>query len=119
MGNERRQKLIRQRQILIEHLDWINQEIDRETIQTKDSHTPKTSRLLETIEPNRPVAATLETPSRSSSQSQSQVAAELYNELGPDTKSAAAETKRGCLIIGAVSFISLLAFLAYVFFWYK
>ncbi|EDY81074.1 hypothetical protein VDG1235_691 [Verrucomicrobiia bacterium DG1235] len=114
MDSERLQKLRRQKNILLEHLDWINQEIDRETLAATPNTSPKASRLAEAIPDDKLVAASLELENAP----QSQVASDLYTELGPDTKNAVADTKRGCLIIGGIAFASFAAICGYVIFYY-
>ncbi len=114
MDSERLQKLKQQKQLILEHLDWINQEIDRETIASIPSVSPKTNRLIEAIPKEKEVASRLEIESSPANQ----VASDLYSELGPDTKSAVADTKRGCLIISGIAFASLAAVCAWVVYYY-
>lgn len=114
MAPNRLQKLKQQKQLILEHLDWLNQEIDRETIAAKPSPSPKTNRLIEAIPEDKEVASQLEIESTP----RHQVASDLYSELGPDTKSAASETKRGCLFIAALAFAGLAAVIGWVVFYY-
>ncbi len=114
MDSERLRKLKQQKQLILEHLDWINQEIDQESVSTTPSSSPKTSRLIEAIADDKEISPSLEIESSP----QELVASDLYNELGPDTKNAAAETKRGCFIVGAIAFTSLAGLCAWVIYYY-
>ncbi len=114
MDSERLRKLKQQRQIILEHLDWINQEIDQATITTPKATSPKTSRLIEAIDEDREVSSSFEIESTPPNH----VVSDLYDELGPDTKSAVAETKRGCLIIGSLAFAAFAALCAWVLYYY-
>ncbi len=114
MDSERLRKLKQQRLLILEHLDWINQEIDRETITSPKVTSPKTSRLLEAIDEDREVSSNLEIESTPPNR----VVSDLYDELGPDTKSAAADTKRGCMIISALAFTAFAALCAWVLYYY-
>ncbi|MDQ8200354.1 hypothetical protein QEH56_19475 [Pelagicoccus enzymogenes] len=114
MESERLRQLKQQKQLILNHLDWINQEIDRESIATIPSKSPRSNRLAEAIPEDREVASSLEIESSPSSK----VASDLYQELGPDAKNAAAETRRGCLIISAVAFTALAALGAWVIYYY-
>ena len=113
MDSERLQTLKRQKRILQEHLDWINEEIDRETV-SAPSTSPKTSRLVEAIAAEKEIASSLEIESSPPGA----VVSDLYAELGPDTKRAAADTKRGCLIVGGLAFAALAAVTAWVVSYY-
>jgi hypothetical protein len=110
MDSDRLQKLKQQKQLILEHLDWINQEIDRESTISSPSKSPKSSRLVEAISEDKEIAPSLEIESAP----RGQVVSDLYAELGPDTKSAAADTKRGCLIIAAIAFAGLASLIAWV-----
>ncbi|MDQ8186845.1 hypothetical protein [Pelagicoccus sp. SDUM812002] len=114
MDSERLQKLRQQKQLILDHLDWINQEIDREINTAAPSKSPKTSRLIDAISDDKEVAPSLDLESAP----RGQVVSDLYTELGPDTKSAAADTKRGCLIISALAFTALAAVCAWVIYYY-
>lgn len=114
MDNERLRHLQRQKEILLEHLDWINQEIDKESIASHPSPSPKASRLAEAFATDKPVANSLEIESLP----QEQLASELYDQLGPDTKSAVADTKRGCLLIAGAIFALFAALCVYVVYYY-
>lgn len=115
MNGNRLAQLKRQRDLLLEHLDWLSLEIERETASSAQSRSPKTSRLIEAIPPDRPVAENLGRHPESTTPT----AADLYDQLGPDTKGAAADTKRGCLLMSAAAFLAVAGLIAYVFFWYK
>ena len=119
MESERLAKLKRQKQLLLEHLDWISQEIDIEANQTVPSSTPKASRLVEAVDELKPIDESL-TTSRIDVESvpQGNVVNELYSELGPDTKNAAADAKKGCLIVAVAAFGLFLAVCCYVLFFY-
>ena len=100
-------------------MEWLNREIDREAAQSAPFPSPKASRLAETFDPNRPVTASLLPDSTDvENASEEQVAAEVYDRLGPDTKSAAANARRGCLIIGILAFALLAGLTIYVTLWY-
>lgn len=119
MENERLQKLKRQKNILLEHLDWINQEIDQEMVEHAPSVSPKASRLAEAVGDNKTVDFSLsDDRSNTEDLSQEQVATDLYSELGPNTKNAAADTKRGCLMVSGIAFCALGAIITYVLVWY-
>lgn len=114
MDSERLRKLKHQKQLILEHLDWINQEIDQASLGSTPSTSPKTSRLIEAIADDKEVSSSLEIESSP----QDLVASDLYSELGPDTKNAAAETKRGCFIVGTIAFASLAGLCAWVIYYY-
>lgn len=114
MDSDRLKKLKQQKQLILEHLEWINQEIDHETIGATRSTSPKTSRLIEAISDEKEISQSLEIESNP----HVQVASDLYTELGPDTKNAVADTKRGCLLIGAIAFTSLAGICAWVIYYY-
>ena len=117
----RLQELKRQRDLLQQHLDWLNQEIDRETLASAPEVSPKASRLAEALSDDKPVDLSLSdnVAPEIESASQELVASDLYSELGPDTKSAAADTKRGCLLIGGFAFCLLGALVTWVVFFYE
>lgn len=117
MDNERLRQLREQKALIESHLDWINQQIDRETLHDAPSPSPKLSRLKDAILADRPIADSLglEDPE---STSQEQVASDLYSQLGPDTRSAAADTKRGCLLFAGLAFSLLAGAIAYIIFFY-
>lgn len=117
MDFERLEKLKRQRELIQEHLDWLNAEIDRATIHSTPTTSPKASRLAEAFATNKPVDISLGLPDPESAPG-AVVAADLYSELGPDTKGAAAETRRGCLILSAIAFGSLAAAIAAIYIYY-
>lgn len=119
MDTERLQHLRRQKALLLEHLDWISQEIDRETHggaprPRSAPSQPPSNRFALPFPDDRPVAESLDLESSPPDV----VASDLYSELGPDTKSAAAETKRGCLLLGALAFASFAAVCGYVLLYY-
>ncbi len=117
MSSKRLAQLRRQKELILEQLNWIELEIDRETLAHAPSSSPKTSRLLEAISEKRLVTESLEVPDPEEASAE-QVASELYDELGPDTRSAVLDTKRGCMIFGGLAFASLAGLFAYVIFWY-
>lgn len=116
MDSDRLKQLRRQKALLEEHLAWIQQEIDRATLEQTPPSSPKASRLKEVFPDTKPIVESLRPLDEPR---QINVASDLYSELGPDTRSAAADTKRGCLIISAVAFGLLGLLVAYVVFWYK
>ncbi|MBC2604719.1 hypothetical protein [Pelagicoccus albus] len=115
MDDERLRQLKRQKSLILEHLNWIDQEIARvELSSTPSVPSKRENRLAEAFPEDRPVEKSLDPESSP----QNQVAADLYSELGPDTKNAVADTKKGCLLIGAAAFASLAALVCYVIFFY-
>lgn len=114
MDNKRLRQLQRQKELILEQLEWINQEIDQEATSTSPSASPKASRLAEAFPEDKPVSQRIDLETVP----QPQVAADLYQELGPDTKNAAAETKRGCLLVGAIALTAFAALATYVLFFY-
>ncbi len=119
MEHKRLQELKRQKDLLLEHLDWINQEIDRETLEHAPSTSPKASRLFEAIDGDKVVEVDLSfEQAENEKTSQEQIVSELYDELGPNTKNAAADTKRGCMIVGGLAFLALGTLIAYLLYYY-
>lgn len=114
MKSKRLEELNRQKELLLEHLEWIKLEIDRETLESTPSASPNTNRLLEAIPKDKPVSLTLDPESSS----QEQVASDLYDQLGPDSKSAAKNARKGCLFFGATAFAALIGLVIYVVFYY-
>ena len=117
MESHRLAQLRRQKELILEQLQWINQEIDREQLKSVPSFAPKTSRLLEAVSENKAVAPRLEF-SDPETMPRGAVVSDLYEQLGPDTKSAAADTKRGCLLFASLAFGLLAAGIGYVAFFY-
>lgn len=117
MESHRLAQLRRQKELVLEQLDWINQEIDRELVTSTPSASPKTSRLLEAVSIDKAVCSRLESPDPESLP-RGAVVSDLYDQLGPDTKSAAADTKKGCLLFGALAFGLLAVVICYVTFYY-
>ena len=103
----------------MEHLAWLDQEIDREASSNISAQGPEPHRLGEALLGSETVAYSLgDVSAEIESSPPEQVASALYSELGPDTKGATEETKRGCLIFGSLAFLSLAALVSYVAFYY-
>ena len=117
MESDHLRQLRQQKELILRHLDWINQQIDKETQLGRPSPSPKISRLLEAIPKDKPVSAQLEFKDPEAA-SQHQVASDIYDQLGPDTKSAAQQTRRGCLMIAGFATCLLGALVCYVYFFY-
>lgn len=114
MPSERLEQLKQQKALVQQHLDWIDQEIDRERVESEAVAEPVAYRLAEPVDSNKRVAESLDLESQPSAR----VATDLYDELGPDTKTATAETKKGCLLIGGVALASVAAICTYVIYFY-
>ncbi|MBK1879968.1 hypothetical protein [Pelagicoccus mobilis] len=114
MDSERLRELKKQKALILEHLEWINVEIDRETIESTPSTSPHANRLSEAIAEDKPVSTSLDLEASS----QEQVASDVYDQLGPDTRNAAADAKKGCMLIGAAAFAALAGIVIYVSFYY-
>ncbi|MDQ8203729.1 hypothetical protein [Pelagicoccus sp. SDUM812003] len=117
MESDYLKQLRQQKELLLKHLDWIDQQIDRECLNEKPSPSPKTSRLLETFEPDRPISRKLEIKDPESLPKE-QVATDIYEQLGPDTKSAAQQTRRGCLLFSVLFFALFGGLVAYIYYAY-
>jgi len=114
MESKRLTELKRQKALLLEHLEWLNLEIDKESIESAPSASPHANRLVEAIAEDKPVSPTLELES----QPPEQVASDVYNQLGPDAKNAAADAKKGCLLVATTAFAALAGIVIYVAFYY-
>lgn len=114
MDKERLRKLKQQKELILRQLEWINLEIDQESTKPAPETSPQTSRLIEAFSGDRPVSPDLEIESAAPEI----VASDLYDKLGPDTKNAASETKRGCLLISGIAFASFAALCAWVIYYY-
>ncbi len=117
MDFERLEQLKRQRALIQEHLDWLDAQIDRADAPSSPSTSPKASRLAEAFAADKPVEFALARPDPEAA-ARAVVAADLYSELGPDTKGAAADTRRGCLLLCALAFGSLAAAIAAIYIYY-
>ena len=118
MENERLKQLHSQKELILQHLDWINQEIDRENLAHAPTFSPAANRLAKAIASDEPVAQGLRSTTDVETMTSDQVASDLYSELGPDTRNAAASAQRGCLAISITAFAALAALVLYVAFWY-
>lgn len=119
MESERLKALKRQKALLLEHIAWLDQEIDQEASTDISGQGPAPHRLGEALLGSETVAYSLSDVSTEiESSPPEQVASTLYSELGPDTKGATEETKRGCLIFGSLAFLFLAALGSYVAFYY-
>lgn len=117
MGAERLKALRHQRDLLIEHLDWINAEIDRETVVSNfPPPSPRQSQLRDAFAPNRPVEIALDRDPEELTPEEA--AADVYIELGADARGAASEAKRGCLVVSSLGFAGLAMLFGYVIWWY-
>lgn len=118
MDTERLRQLKRQKELLLGHLDWIDQEIARESLQGGDSPGSQFNRLSvgsERVTADRSLTATrIEVDAMSPAL----VASDLYSELGPDTAGSVNETKRGCLLLTATAFCLFAALVVAIFLWY-
>lgn len=114
MGSQRLKELERQKKLLLEHLEWLNLEIDQEATKSAPPSSPHANRLAGTIPDEKPVTPSLELESKP----QEQVASDVYDQLGPDAKNAAADARKGCLLIGAAAFATFAAIAIYVSFYY-
>jgi len=102
MSEDRLKSLLRQKKLLEEHLEWLEEEIS----------TAKGETSLKTIEPptNRLASDTPILPSiESQIEEPDQAAAvpDIYESLGPDTKSSANDARTGCLIFFIAAFLIL------------
>jgi len=107
MGQKRLAKLKRQRTLLQEHLDWLEEQILEE--------------LGEPLPPRQGLQqeaphAKVEAPKADEHEAlpASQVASELYSELGPDAAGASAAAKKGCIYSFAILAICTLGLFAWV-----
>ena len=118
MDSDRINQLKRQRDLILEHLDWLNGEIDRAAVLSPGVTTsPKASRLAEAFAVDKPVEMALSDRDIESTPT-SVAAAELYGELGPDTKGAAAAAKRGCFALCGLAFAALAGLLVAIYAYY-
>lgn len=70
--------------------------------------------MIEAIDEDKPISESFEIESKP----QEMVATDIYDELGPDTKNAVADTKKGCLLIGGLAFAAFAVTCGYVIFYY-
>lgn len=119
MENSRLQQLRRQKELLLQHLEWIDREIDRESGASEALASRQASRLKEVFSQEKSPERALSVERLDvESFSSEQVATDLYTELGPDARGAATDAKRGCLTAAALAFVAFASFVAYLLFWY-
>ncbi|MEM9160157.1 MAG: hypothetical protein AAGB46_14020 [Verrucomicrobiota bacterium] len=100
MSEKRLKELKEQKRLLEGHLAWLENEI------AKEAEAAPTSRIADalpdegTIKPRTVEALATDSPP----ESEPNPIEEVYNSLGPDTKGAASDAKRGCLILFGVGF---------------
>jgi len=119
MSQDRLSQLLKQKQLIQDHLAWIEQEIakQKDPADALPAGRPsEPSNRLAALQPKErlpsPEAANSPGPSNP------HPVVELYDTLGPDKKSAAQETKRGCLLLFALAMGSMAAALGLVYYLY-
>lgn len=115
MEKKRLNELLKQRALIEEHLTWLDAEI--EVVQNQFS-VPLASKIpvnrlpqFEATFGRDAEAVALPEPDPTL------VAADIYNELGPDTKVSANEARKGCIGFFAFGFLALAALAVWV--WIK
>lgn len=125
MARNRLNVLLKQRALIEEHLAWLESEIN--AIQSESVETSETEPTPSPIPANRlKGSATFETfadPKRASIKAAAvdpdpnTVVSDLYDELGPETKSSVNDARKGCITLFAGSFLVLAAIAVWV--WWK
>lgn len=122
--SKRLRELHKQKELLQSHLQWLDSEIAKEDEDSQTLHSPQTEdqSLANRIDATTPSPATQAIPvskeAASEDPPQEQAVEDIYAELGPNTKSAAAQTKTGCLIAFAVAIALLAAGVGAIYYFY-
>ena len=105
MPDDRLKALLRQKSLLEEHLKWIEAEIAREKDSDGTSATPATPLPASRLIPAPADAPTLEPTS--DDPDQAAAVPDIYESLGPDTKSSVKNARLGCIALFAAAFLAL------------
>jgi len=116
MEEKRLSELLKQRALIEEHLIWLDAEIDAAQ---SESSVPVASgvpanRLKEIEDSIGEKVDVIPIPKPNPNLA----AADIYEELGPDTRDSAKDARRGCMGIFAFAFLALGAIAAWVWFKY-
>lgn len=101
--------LLKQKELIEGHLAWINEEIAKESFREQPVAQPKSlqSRISQ-IDKDDP-------PSTAPVLQQTDVIPDLFDELGPDMKSATYDTKKGCFLYFGIGVAILVGIVAYIY----
>ncbi len=121
MSSDRLKQLTKQKELLQEHMDWLEQEIAKE--QGKPPTSVPASRLetpLEKTEPETPSIPVQPEPVADPEQlSTEQTATDIYNELGPDVTNSAQSARNSCLLIMIIGTVVLGGILGLIYYFYE
>tara|TARA_B110000037_G_scaffold173970_1_gene198029 strand:+ start:421 stop:801 length:381 start_codon:yes stop_codon:yes gene_type:complete len=123
--SQRLKELLKQKELVESHLDWLNSEIahaqgipDLKPIPKAKSQKSDVPLPQNRITDLSQVPEELSSSEASPPKEQEHFIDEIYTELGPNTKSAANETKRGCLIAFSVAVLALGGLIALIYYIY-
>lgn len=105
MSDDRLKVLLRQKSLLEEHLKWIENEIAREKGSDDAPPTPEDPLLANRLAPT-PADNSTPTPTNDEPD-QTTAVPDIYESLGPDTKSSAKSARLGCIVLFAAAFLVL------------
>ena len=121
MPGDRLNQLIKQKQLLEEHMAWLEQEIAKE--QGKPEPAIPASRLESSEEleqkeaPKTPVTPEPEVDPEELTPEQT--AADIYQELGPEASSSAQDARKSCLLIMIIGTVIVGGILALIYYFYE
>jgi len=104
MPNRRLETLRRQKTLIEEHLAWLDREIAAEVAPAEPGLSPRTGNRLN---PPNPSPSAPQSPAASDEPDQASAIPDIYDELGPDTKSSVRSARLGCLLAFGLGFAAV------------